>query len=208
MEYKYWIAAGLVGYLLLAGCSANTQATVQESQTVEFQSEPTETIQPVQEDTAVESTSTAAIPTEENLPEPTDTPGENSTAPISQAEVLAVNLNGEPGNYSFSVKISSPDEGCNQYADWWEVLSLEGELIYRRILLHSHVDEQPFTRSGGPVPIEAATDVLVRVHMNNSGYSNLAMKGSPEQGFEQVEIDSDFAQGLHKIPPLPGDCNF
>jgi hypothetical protein len=126
----------------------------------------------------------------------------------SIARVLEVQVNGEPGRYSFVVTISSPDEGCSQYADWWEVINPGGELIYRRVLLHSHVAEQPFTRSGGPAAIQAADEVIVRVHMNTSGYSELAMRGSVEGGFEAVELESGFAADLSKREPLPGDCDF
>lgn len=85
----------------------------------------------------------------------------------SQAVVTAVSFTGTPDDYTFSVEISSPDTGCDQYADWWEVFDKEGELIYRRILGHSHVNEQPFTRSGGAVKIQEDTFVYIRAHMNN-----------------------------------------
>ena len=36
------------------------------------------------------------------------------------ADVTAVEVRGEEGAYTFSVTVSSPDTGCDQYADWWE----------------------------------------------------------------------------------------
>jgi len=81
------------------------------------------------------------------------------------ADVLSVEVTGSPNAYQFSVKIASPDTGCEQYADWWEVLSEDGQLLYRRILLHSHVNEQPFVRSGGPVNIPLfQRDVIFNPH--------------------------------------------
>ena len=108
--------------------------------------------------------------------------------------------------------VSSPDTGCDQYANWWEVLDESGNLLYRRILFHSHVDEQPFTRSGGPVAIDADTIVLVRAHMHlpdeSYGYGGATMKGSPVSGFEQVPLPADFASKLEQTPPLPDGCAF
>lgn len=198
----------MFGFLFLAGCSPDALDSEVPSPTVEMRIEPTSTIQPVPEEALIEPVILPATPTKEIIPSPTITPEVKADKPISQAEVLSVNLNGEPGNYSFSVTVSSPDEGCSQYADWWEVTSLDGELIYRRVLHHSHVNEQPFTRSGGPVSIEGDAVVLVRVHMNTTGYSDLAMKGSPEQGFEPTELSQGFAEALSKMSPLPGDCGF
>jgi hypothetical protein len=87
-------------------------------------------------------------------------------------------------------------------------VSTDGKLLYRRVLLHSHVDEQPFTRSGGPVPIQADTLVWVRAHMNTSGYGGVAFKGSVKAGFKQAVPDAEFAAGLAKQPPLPDGCDF
>lgn len=208
MKIKNWITSFVFGFLFLAGCSPDALDSEVPSPTVEMRIEPTSTIQPVPEEALIEPVIMPATPTKEIIPSPTITPEVKADKPISQAEVLSVNLNGEPGNYSFSVTVSSPDEGCSQYADWWEVTSLDGELIYRRVLHHSHVNEQPFTRSGGPVSIEGDAVVLVRVHMNTTGYSDLAMKGSPEQGFEPTELSQGFAEELSKMSPLPGDCGF
>ncbi|WP_438423571.1 hypothetical protein [Aquimarina macrocephali] len=125
-----------------------------------------------------------------------------------KAEISSVSVNGEESKYSFSVGIKSPDTGCNQYADWWEVISEDGELLYRRILGHSHVNEQPFVRSGGPVPIKKDQIVYVRAHMNTSKYGNKVFKGSVSEGFTESTLDSEFANDLETKQPLPDGCAF
>ena len=135
-----------------------------------------------------------------------DTPSPPPGTPF--ADVLSVTASGKPGAYTFSVEIRSPDLGCQQYADWWEVIDEKGHLLYRRILLHSHVDEQPFIRSGGPVPIREGSVVWVRAHMNTDGYGGAAFKGSVRHGFTQTVLSPDFAAKLEQSPPLPEDCAF
>ncbi len=126
------------------------------------------------------------------------------------AKVEKVSFTGKEGNYNFSVTLKSPDTGCQQYADWWEVISEKGDLIYRRILAHSHVNEQPFERSGGSVNINANDVVIIRGHMNNSGYGegDIAMKGSVSSGFQSFTVSKDFASDLDKESPLPSGCAF
>lgn len=124
------------------------------------------------------------------------------------AEVTNVSVSGDENNYEFSVTVKSPDAGCGQYADWWEVFDLEGKLIYRRILAHSHVNEQPFTRPGGPIEIPKSLEVYVRAHMNNTGYSNKVYKGSVESGFTAADLDIEFAKELEEVAPLPARCDF
>ena len=124
------------------------------------------------------------------------------------ANVISVEARGDPGSYTFVVGIASPDEGCQQFADWWEVLNEDGELIYRRVLLHSHVNEQPFVRSGGPVEIAADQTVLVRAHMNTSGYGVVAFKGSVQSGFQETELSPEFAIEAAGLAPLPTGCDF
>ena len=91
--------------------------------------------------------------------------------------VTAVTVAGEAGAYTFSVSVRSPDTGCEGYAYWWEVVSPDGELLYRRVLLHSHVDEQPFLRSGGPVQIGPNDTVVVRGHMSTGGTESSRFAG-------------------------------
>ena len=124
------------------------------------------------------------------------------------ADVTAVEASGAAGSYIFRVTVSSPDTGCEQYADWWEVLNSDGELLYRRVLAHSHVGENPFSRSGGPVPIDADTVVWVRAHMNHSGYGGKVMKGSVAAGFETAELPAGFAPWVATEGSLPDGCAF
>jgi len=124
------------------------------------------------------------------------------------AHVLSVKTSGNSGSYQFAVEISSHDTGCERYADWWEVVGSDEQLIYRRILLHSHVTEQPFIRTGGPVDIPPDKVVYIRAHMNTNGYSGQVMMGTIQDGFKSVEVESGFGSGLERIPPLPEDCAF
>lgn len=147
---------------------------------------------PSTEPTVVESVPTSAMDANE----------------LPVANVVSVAVSGEPGNYTFAVTLSSADTGCDQYADWWEVADLEtGSLIYRRILAHSHVDEQPFTRSGGPVSIEPDQSIIIRGHMGGvqSRYGGKALDGTVSSGFQPVE---DSLASLESVEPLPKGCAF
>lgn len=166
---------------------------------------------------AVEPETTSTAPTPASVPgskpmvEPvvdsvSPNPSDDSGDPV--ADLVSVAVTGEPGNYTFAVTISSADTGCEQYADWWEVVDAEtGELIYRRVLAHSHINEQPFTRSGGPVAIDAEQAVVIRGHMGGlqSHYGGQALGGSVDSGFQPV-VDS--LPGLENVEPLPQGCAF
>lgn len=122
------------------------------------------------------------------------------------ASIEAVEVSGASPQYIFKVTVKSPDTGCDQYADWWEVITPDEELIYRRILTHSHVNEQPFTRQGNPVPVNAEDVLIVRLHMNNSGYARNAMQGSVQDGFDKVVLEEGFGQALEDLAPQPPKC--
>lgn len=124
------------------------------------------------------------------------------------AEVQSVVVAGPELKYTFEVQVVSPDTGCDQYADWWEVMTLDGLLVYRRILTHSHTGEQPFVRSGGPIDVSADQPLIVRVHMNSTGYSIFAMKGSVKDGFESIELEEGFEPLLADQWPFPPRCTF
>ena len=60
------------------------------------------------------------------------------------AQVTEVSITGQDGEYTFNVTISSPDLGCQQYADWWEVIDTDGnyfiaELLDIVMLMNNHL---------------------------------------------------------------------
>jgi hypothetical protein len=125
------------------------------------------------------------------------------------ADVEAVSATGDEGAYTFAVALRSPDVDCDQYADWWEVLTPEGALVYRRILDHSHPHEQPFMRDGGPVEVSSTDPLIVRGHFHPSGYGGTAMGGTVAKGFAAApEIGKDFAPGVESEEPQPKKCLF
>jgi hypothetical protein len=138
-----------------------------------------------------------------------DTAPPESGSPDTLADVTEVTVTGEAPSFQFSVTLRSPDTGCEQYANWWEVVRQDGSLVYRRILGHSHVDEQPFTRSGGPVAIEPGDEVIVRAYMHPGGYGGAAMRGTQAGGFDvDASIDAGFAAALSTAEPQPTGCAF
>ena len=126
----------------------------------------------------------------------------------TNANVERVEVTGSENKYRFAVTISSPDRDCSQYANWWEVISPEGELLYRRILAHSHVKEQPFTRSGGIIELKPDQTLIIRAHMNNTGYGGQVLKGSINKGFQPHTFDEPFAEDLSTSDPQPDGCAF
>lgn len=145
-------------------------------------------------------------------PQPAAAPSGAALAPTqvssARADVLSVSATGAPGAYQFGVEIRSPDLGCEQYADWWEIVDEQGSLIYRHTFTHSHVSEQPFQRAGGPVAIQADTIIYVRAHMHPGGYGGQTLRGSVLAGFQSVDPGPGFAAGLAEMPPLPQGCEF
>ena len=177
-------------------------------QAVNIDTIPTETV--VATDTVETVTSTETpVPMDSTSNENIDmTEGTFNLNQDSQAVVTAVSHTGSDGSYTFSVELKSPDTGCDQYADWWEIFDKEGQLLYRRVLGHSHVNEQPFTRSGGPVAITPTTFIYIRGHMNPQGYGSLIFSGTIQDGFAAAELPIEFAADLVSADPLPTGCAF
>ncbi len=125
---------------------------------------------------------------------------------LARADVVEVSASGDEGSWTFLVSMLSDDVGCDHYADWWEVVDQDGELLYRRTLRHSHVDEQPFARDGGPVAVAGDQLVWVRGHQNDRGYGGVAMSGSVDAGFAVAEWPAGLGEGLEDQEPQPDPC--
>jgi hypothetical protein len=98
-------------------------------------------------------------------------------AMAGEADVVAVDLI-ETGErvYTFSVTVAHTDEGWDHYADRWEIVAPDGRVLATRVLLHPHVDEQPFTRSLGDVAIpDGIETVEVRAHDSVHGLGGQTM---------------------------------
>lgn len=67
------------------------------------------------------------------------------------------------GTWRFNVTLRHDDTGWDHYANRWEVVAPDGNVLGTRELLHPHVDEQPFTRSlsGVKIPTDI-TQVTIR----------------------------------------------
>ncbi len=75
------------------------------------------------------------------------------------------------GGWSFSVTLSHPDTGWDDYADGWRVVLADGTELGMRVLHHPHVNEQPFTRSLSGVAIPDGVDeVFVEARTNADGW--------------------------------------
>jgi len=83
-----------------------------------------------------------------------------------EADVLDVSVScGINSICRFDVTVKHDDEGWKHYANRWEILSPDGEVLATRVLAHPHANEQPFTRSLGNVKIPSdLSAVVVRAH--------------------------------------------
>ena len=90
------------------------------------------------------------------------------------ADVVDVNITAlGDSKFRIDATVAHDDTGWEHYANRWDVLTEDGELIDTRVLHHPHENEQPFTRS---LTLEIPADVarvIVRagdlVHGDDTG---------------------------------------
>lgn len=140
----------------------------------------------------------APSPVEPRAVPPKSTPGSTpSLTPLSDgggnADVLHVRaVQAADGSWTFHVTVRHPDIGWEDYADGWDVLTPDSAVLkpdpdspFTRLLLHPHVDEQPFTRSQSGIAIPPGVNqVRVRAHDLVDGY-----------GGREVEVDLTVPSG-------------
>ncbi|NEP15382.1 MAG: NACHT domain-containing protein [Leptolyngbya sp. SIO4C1] len=131
---------------------------------------------------------------------------------------------GQSGNYRLTARIQSPDQNCEQRADWWEAITPEGALVNRQLIEAVHKTEQPFSSPPLTVNVQPDQALIVRAHFSDvyasgqdplqdprvsggyyekSGYTDQALRGSLAEGFKSVRISENFAKWLETEEPLP-----
>ena len=95
-----------------------------------------------------------------------------------EADVVGVKAGSDgDGTWSFSVTVRHDDQGWDHYADRWEVLGPDREVLGTRVLMHHHVGEQPFTRSLSGVQISKEVQrVFIRARDSVHGYGGNEME--------------------------------
>ena len=89
----------------------------------------------------------------------------SASAVAGEADVVGASVVASAGGFRFEVAVAYADEGWDHYADRWEVLAPDGEVLAVRVLAHPHENEQPFTRILAGVEIAPGLDrVRIRAH--------------------------------------------
>ena len=97
-------------------------------------------------------------------------------ASAGKAHVLFVEATQESGDvWTFSVAVKHDDKGPNHWVDWWRVRTPEGRELGRRVLLHSHEDEQPFTRDERIRIPPNVRSVVVEAHDKTHGLGGVTV---------------------------------
>ena len=171
LRYLFWPAIALSALLLVSACGA----------------------------APIPATSPAPSPTARPPVEPSPLPAAGEKG---NADVLLVRaVQSSDGTWAFHVTVQHPDTGWEDYADGWDVLTPDGQVIrpdpdspFTRLLLHPHENEQPFTRSQAGIVIPSGvTRVRVRAHDLVDGYGGIEV---------WVDLTVDSGEGF-EVEALP-----
>jgi len=96
----------------------------------------------------------------------------------NDVKVLAASIiHQSQGEYLINVKLQHPDTGWEHYADEWRIIDQHGNILASRVLLHPHVQEQPFTRSLSKVKLDdSLTTLYIEAHDKKHGWAKEKLK--------------------------------
>jgi hypothetical protein len=164
-----WLLLACIGLLGLVACGpVLSPAVAPGTETPTVRGDAT-TVAPA---SSAVPTSSPLSPTSSVLPTPSAVPPE-ATSRTANADVLHVRaVQAGDGSWTFHVTVEHPDTGWDDYADGWDVVTPDGmvlkpdpDSLFTRLLLHPHVEEQPFSRSQSSIVIAPGVEeVYVRAH--------------------------------------------
>ncbi len=96
-----------------------------------------------------------------------------------EADVIAAKVEHSGGSfYRFTVTVQHDDEDWEHFAKAWEILDSDGNILGARVLLHPHINEQPFTRSQSISLPENINQVTIRAYdlIHKFGGKELTLK--------------------------------
>jgi hypothetical protein len=111
---------------------------------------------------------------------------------LDEANIVKVEFTKDAGDsYTFTVTVLHNDTGWEHYADWWRIISQDGEELGRRVLLHPHEKEQPFTRSLSGVSLpDELTSVVVEGHDSVHGLGGQTIKVDLKTGETSILVSN------------------
>ena len=81
------------------------------------------------------------------------------------------------GTWRVEATVRHADEGWDHYADAWEVVGPDGNVLGTRKLHHPHENEQPFTRSLGGLRLpESVGRIEIRARDSVHGFGGATVK--------------------------------
>jgi len=117
---------------------------------------------------------------------------EHSDLDLREANVIAISTEAlGNNNYRFIITLQHDDEGeAPKYADYWQIEDLNGNILGKRVLTHSHSNE-PFTRSKTITILDDIFIVIVRGHDMIHGFGGQAMRINLLTGETEIFFEND-----------------
>lgn len=83
-----------------------------------------------------------------------------NVALADQVSIQFAKLYQQGGSWNVSVTLKHGDTGWSHYANAWQLVDAQNNLLAKRVLSHPHVNEQPFTRGLSAVNIPKNIKVI------------------------------------------------